>query len=338
MRTSVVGFGRMGARLCEAAERAGHDIVAVLDSAEAPFGLGPRPGLADRLHRDPEAFWSVPSEILVIGTTAPSHMPLLEEGLARGFRRIIVEKPFSSSVVEARRVMAAARSAGARVLVDHTRRYCPNFRKVAERAPELAHLGRLRTVSSTHGGGSLGCSGVHYLDLCNMLFGGPPKSVFAELTEPAGPNPRGAEFSDPGGPVMMTYPDGGRAFLDFGDDIGAYAGFQMVFEEGIVRHGFDEFEPWEVFARKPEDRGKGKHLLGLPLVAEAFPGWSGMSQMDRWVELFVDAAADTPPLSGADVGLETMEAFAAARWSARTGAVVSLPLPTEAEAAVYPIP
>jgi predicted dehydrogenase len=338
MRTSVIGFGRMGARLCDAAERAGQEVVAVLDGAEAPFGLGPRPDLAGRLHRDPEPFWATPADILVIGTTAPSHMPLLEQGVRRGFKRIVVEKPFSCSVAEGRRAMEVAQAAGARVLVDHTRRYCPNFQKIAARAPELAHLGRLRTISSTHGGGSLGCVGVHYFDLCNMLFGAAPVSVFAQLVEPEGRNPRGDQFLDPGGPVMLTYPNGGRAFVDYGGDIGVYAGLQMVFEEGIVRHGVDEFEPWEVLARRAEDRGKGKHLIGLPLMAEPFPAWSAMSHMDRWTQLFVDAASDAPPVCGADVGLRTMEVFAAARWSAATGSVVKLPLPPEAEEASYPIP
>ena len=79
-------------------------------------------------------------------------------------------------------------------------------------------------------------------------------------------------------------------------------------------------------------------IIGLPLVSELFPAWSGMSHMDRWAQLFVDAASDAPPLSGAEVGLRTMEVFAAARWSAVTGAVVKLPLPPEAEEASYPIP
>jgi predicted dehydrogenase len=265
-------------------------------------------------------------------------MPLLEEGIARGFRRIVVEKPFSCSVAEARRALAQARSAGARVLVNHSRRYCPNFRKIAARVPELAHLGRLRTVSSTHGGGGLGCVGVHYIDLCNMLFGHAPKAVFAQLTEVGGRNPRGDRFFDPGAAVMLSYPGGGRAYLDFGDDIGVFAGLEMVFEEGIIRHGTDEFARWEIECRGPEDRGKATHLLGLALRREDFPGWCETDSMSRWTQLMTDAAEDTQPLSDAAFGLACMQVFAAARWSARTGQAVAVPPPADAEAEVYPIP
>ena len=338
MRVSLVGFGRMGVRLCEAAERAGLEVAAVLDEAETPFGLGARPDLSDRLHRDPERFWAVPSDVLAIGTTAPSHLALVERGLAAGFRRIVVEKPFACSVAEAERAIAAAEAVGARLLVDHSRRYCPNYIKVAEGAPELAHLGRLRTVATVVGGGGLGCLGVHFFDLCNMLFGAMPDSVTAHMTAAADPNPRGPQFDDPGGAVLLTYPGGGRGFLDFSDDIGVYAGMTLSFEEGVLLHE-NEFIPWRMRARRSEDRGKRFSLNALPLTEESFPDWTDFSGMERWAALFKDAAADGPPVSGAGLGLESMRVYAAARWSGRLGgAPVRFPLPPEAEAAVYPIP
>lgn len=336
MRVSVVGFGRMGARLCDAAERAGHEVAAVLDPAPEPYGAKVRQDLASRLHHDPSAFWRVPSDIVAIGTTAPSHAPLLEESLAHGFRRIIVEKPFACSVVEARRAVASAQAAGARVLVNHSRRYCPNFLKIARRPPQLAHLGRLRSFSSIVGGGSLGCVGVHFLDLCNMLFGAMPESVTCRLTEPGAPNVRGVGFDDPGGSAYITYPCAGRAFIDFSDDIGVYSGVVMAFEEAVLSME-DEFAPWRMRVRRPEDRGKPFSQNGLPLEEEAFP-LETFSMMDRWAAMFEDAARDGPTVSGAEFGVQSLELYAALRWSAKTGRTLGFPLPREAEEAVYPIP
>ncbi|MGC2855154.1 Gfo/Idh/MocA family protein [Novispirillum sp. DQ9] len=337
MKVSIIGLGRMGVRLAAAAEAAGQQVVAVLDSAEQPWGLQQRPDLAAVVTADAEAFWAVPTDIVVIATTAPSHVPLLLESLKRGVRRIVVEKPFATSVAEARQGLAAAAAVGARVVVNHPRRFNPNFIALRglDGGPEL---GRLRSVRATLGGGSMGCLGVHFFDLFNWLFDAMPESVTATLTEPLGANVRGERFCDPGGTVFLTYPGGRRAFLDIGDDLAFIGGMQFFFELGRVAVDA-EFGPWEILARKPEDRQKPFSQYGLPLERnDAVLPWQDVAMPDLWAAVLKDAAsADTPVVGGA-LGLESVQVFAAARHAAATGTRVRFPLSEDAEAEVYPIP
>ncbi len=337
MRVGLVGFGRMGVRLWEAARRADLEVSAILDSDPEAFGLTAQPESRHAFTTDAETFWRTPVDILVIATTAPGHMPLLREGLARGIKRYVIEKPLATSVSEADETIRMARSEGARVLVNHTRRYCPNFITLASRLNGGEELGSLRMASMVFGGGSLGCNGPHGFDLFNLLFGDMPEAVMARMTSPRSQNVRGPQFEDPGGTVILFYPGGRRGVVDLGDDVGIFVGTQFVFETGLVTFQ-NEFSPWEVRARKPEDRDKPMTQYGAPLVDYPFPDWQDFSMMERWTALMRDAAADSPARAPVELGLDTTRIFAAARWSARTNQIVTFPLPSEAESAVYPIP
>jgi predicted dehydrogenase len=297
----------MGVRLWEAARRADLEVPTILDSDPDAFGLTAQPESRAAFTTDAETFWGTPVDILVIATTAPGHMPLLREGLARGIKRFVLEKPLATSVSDADETIRKARSEGARILVNHTRRYCPNFNTLASRLNGGAELGSLRMASMVFGGGSLGCNGPHAFDLFNLLFGEMPEAVMARMTSPQSQNVRGSQFDDPGGTVML-----------------------FTFQ--------NEFSPWEVRARKPEDRDKPMTQYGAPLVDYPFPGWQDFSMMERWTALMRDAAADGPAQAPVELGLNTTRIFAAARWSAQTDQLVRFPLSAEAESAVYPIP
>lgn len=336
-RVSIVGLGRMGTRLVEASEKAGLEVVAILDSAPEPWGLSQRSDLKDRLTATESDFWAVPSDILVAATTAPSHAGLLEAGLHHGFKRFVIEKPFATGVGEARRVLDLADKVGARVIVNHARRYCPNFQQLVTLNGSEA-LGQLKSIYVALGGGSMGCLGVHFFDLFNLMYGALPTKVAATTTEPVGPNVRGVDLYDPGGSVFLTYPDGGRAFLDIGDDIGIVGGIKMIFERGIVDIK-NEFGPWLVVARSVEDRNKPNTQYGLPLfdAGELFP-WTDFSMMERWSAMMKDAASDDTPLSNGELGAESLEVFVAARIAAEKKVWVSLPLSAEDSARTFPIP
>lgn len=333
-RLGLIGFGHMGTRLADYARKLGMSVDIILDSRDTPFGLSEHPYLSSKLTRDPEAFWSRDVDVTVIATHGPSHAPLLEEGLARGRRRFFVEKPFATGVAEARAAKALADTKGARVVVNHNRRYCPSYEKLAslDGSPEL---GSLRSILFSLGGGGLGCLGTHYFDLCNMLFGACPETVIAEPTEPLGPNPRGAEFHDPGASVFLTYPGGRRAFLDIGDDFGVPHRMELVYTTGRVVIERELTEPWRVMAR-PEAKRADSMMRRSPL--EQVMSIAPHSMADTTSLALRDCLADSPPRSGTANAIASLEVFAAARWSASRRERVSSPLPAKAADQSYPIP
>ncbi len=330
----VLGCGRMGERLIQAAKALGIEVTALYDRSADAWALSNDPSLRSVFTSDLDAFWSRAPEAVAIATHGPSHIPLLLEGVERGVRRFIVEKPLGTSVDEARHAMTVVDAAGARVVVNHGRRYCDVYDQLLA-LDGSEEMGRLASAVLTLGAAGLGCMGTHFFDLFNRVMG-PPQSVYATVTTPAVVNPRGAEFDDPGGTALVTYTGGRRALIDMGDDVGIPGRMEFVYERGRVVID-DELSPWRVLSRAEVDRAAPVTRYGLPLQARMLDDFTPCGIMYATSRGIEDAYADGPSPSGMPVGIAALEVFAAIRWSAATGAPVSWPLPPEATAAVYPI-
>lgn len=332
----VVGLGRMGARLAEAAECAGTRVVAALDSAEHPFALDARPELGPVFTRDAEAFWRRRPDTVLIATTAPGHIPLLLDGIAAGVRRFVVEKPFCTGVAEGEAAQRAVEESGARVVINHGRRYCPNYAALAA-LDGSAEMGGLRALSVTLGAGGLGTLGVHFFDLFGRLFDGVPASVTAIASGETPPNPRGAAFEDPGACVFLTWPNGRRALLDMCDDTGIPPLIEARFVYGRVLIE-SEAVPWRLFRRTATDRALPLTRYGQPNEEVPWPDFRPFGLIDMAAAAIADSLNDGPVISGIDSALDAVRVFAAVRESMETGKTVSLPTDEAVRQRTFAIP
>jgi predicted dehydrogenase len=71
------------------------------------------------------------SEVAIIATPPETHYPLARQCLTAG-KHVFVEKPFTTSVAQARALLAQAQEAGLTCMVDHTYAYSEPVRKVRE--------------------------------------------------------------------------------------------------------------------------------------------------------------------------------------------------------------
>ncbi|ACK84783.1 Gfo/Idh/MocA family protein [Methylorubrum extorquens] len=334
-RIGIVGLGRMGERIGRAAIQLGHEIVATHDVVAEPFALATNPDLAAAPRvQTLDEFWRVPMDMVAIATHGPTHCPYLLEGIERGNRRFLVEKPLATSLAEARLAASAASAVGARVVVNHGRRYCGIYDALTT-MDGSDEMGSLRSGILTMGAGGLGCMGIHFFDLFNRALGR-PRSVYATLTSPRGVNPRGDEFTDPGGTVVISYEGGRRALIDMGDDVGVPGRMEFVYERGRVVIE-SELEPWRILRRPAASRELPTSRYGTPLEEVSMPDFRPCEIIYATSGAITDALSDGPTVSGIEVGVESMEVYCALRWSALTGAPASVPLPAEAEDIRYAI-
>lgn len=331
----LIGAGRMGHRFSQAIRKSGHELLMIFDPSETPWAIEKEPHLAplhtcsfaDVLASDADAF--------VICTTADHHVPTAVALIKAGKKRLIIEKPLSQSVKESEILRSLADDYGARIIVNHGRRYSANTQAIKDLDGD-PRTGALRSVVIKMGGGSLGCVGTHWIDLCNNLLGGRPKQVFGILSEETPPDNRGAKFFDPGGTAVLIYPGGKRGIIDLGDDIGIVASTEFIFEKGIVAWT-SEGGKWTFRHRRLEDQQKSLTLYALPLV-EAPLETTPPDLVEYAIAAIVDVFASKPTRSGMDQAIDTMEVFAAIRYSAREKRLVTLPLPDQEKEVVYSIP
>jgi len=210
LRMGIVGCGRMGARHVETAERLDSlQVVAVADSDEAAarecVGRRPIDIMGDwraLLERD---------DLDAVTVAAPSELHA-EIGLAAldAGKHVLVEKPLATTMPEALRLAAAARTAGRKLMVGHVERFNPAVGKLAALVAEgrigqvfRAHAERVGPLPARIRDAGVAIDlATHDLDIMQHLLAHDITHVYAE----------GARFSHATDEDMLT------CLLRFGDD------------------------------------------------------------------------------------------------------------------------
>ena len=339
IRVGLIGYGYSGrtfhAPLIRAVAGLDLRVVASRDPAKVAADL---PGVT--VIADPVAVaTSEAVDLVVIASPNDSHAPLARAALAAG-RHVVVDKPLTLDLAEARAVRAAARSRGRLLAVFHNRRWDSDFLTVRG-AIDAGVIGRVRHFESHFdrfrpqvrdrwrenagpGSGIWYDLGPHLVDQALQLFGLPDR-VTANLAQL-----RSGARSDDWAHAVLDYP-GLRVVLRA----------SMLVAGGsprFVAHG----EAGSLIKHRPDPQ-EGQLLAGL---APGAPGWGadpddleihdGTGAVTRMPATagdqrrFYRAVAETIMSGSIDdaAALEAVRVMAcleAAFTSARTGTSVDLP-------------
>ena len=135
MRVGVLGAGYFAAFHHEAWQRiAGAELVAVADrdvDRAAAVGVA--------AFGDVDAMLAqVRLDILDIATPPPSHAEAIRAGLAAGVHAIICQKPFATSLAEARQLADEAEAASIPLIILEKSGFSPGFVRCAKRSTEVS--------------------------------------------------------------------------------------------------------------------------------------------------------------------------------------------------------
>jgi predicted dehydrogenase len=194
LRVGLIGYGYAGktfhAPLVAAVPALELAAVASSDAAKVHADW---PGVA--VHASPaELIARDDIDLVVIATPNDSHHPLARDALHAG-RHVVVDKPFTVHVADARELVALARECGRLLSVFHNRRYDGDFLTLRKLLAE-GTLGRVVDVESRHdrwrpevrqrwregagpGAGLWFDLGPHLADQALQLFG-PPRAIALE--------------------------------------------------------------------------------------------------------------------------------------------------------------
>ncbi len=155
-------------------------------------------------------------DIVSVATYAPQHAEITIACAQSGVRAIFCEKPVATRLPDAGRMVQACQAAGALLIVNHNRRFHPNFRRLRDLLAAGA-LGDLTSALLQWTTGRLGAVGTHVIDALCMLIGQKVSAVSGTLDWSGRPDCRGPQFHDPGAWGMMQMGDGMRAFVNAPD-------------------------------------------------------------------------------------------------------------------------
>ena len=152
-------------------------------------------------------------DIVSIATYTPVHAEMTVACAEKGIPVIYCEKPISSSLIEAERMVDACSAAGSLLVINHNRRFNPNFRRLRSFIAQ-GGLGNLISISLRWPSGRLGNIGTHIFDALLMLSGQAPAAVSGTLDLSDHPDCRGGDFDDPGGWGLIRLENGCMVTVD----------------------------------------------------------------------------------------------------------------------------
>ena len=178
------------------------EVVGVVDRRQAALAHGDISRDVPRYLTTRELWDQSAVELVCVATNGPSHAALALEAMEHGATRILVEKPIACSVADAEHLVDRAEQLGVRLAVDQGRRHAPIYRWLRDEI-RAKRLGSARSLWVQMPGIGLGVRGIHSIDLIRFLTCAEVRGVSGWVDEPLGENPRGPEFVDPGGLIVM---------------------------------------------------------------------------------------------------------------------------------------
>lgn len=183
---ALVGYGYWGPKLARCISKCGNarfSAICELSPERADAARAEHPNVPivqfDDILNDSRV------EAVVIATPTDSHAGLAFRCLGKG-KHVLVEKPFTSSVSEAKALVEESRRVGTILMVDYTYLFSPAFEQICELVTRrnlgtlrYYHSSRLNCFGPTHETNVLWDLAVHDLSMLDVLMPSPPASVQA---------------------------------------------------------------------------------------------------------------------------------------------------------------
>lgn len=204
-------------------------------------------------------------DLLSVVTSDNRHTQIVLDAVEAGVRGIFCEKPIATTLADADRMIEACARAGVPMLINHTRRWYPEYLE-ARRLVRAGAIGKLSRIVATLGGprAMLFRNGTHLIDAICLFADSEPAWVAGVLDDEhrdygptyAGDGGRDSAF-DPGGSAIVQFESGVRAFVNASKGTIGNFELDLVGDAGRIRIGTHVAELWQVDA---EDRPSARAL------------------------------------------------------------------------------
>lgn len=263
-------------------------------------------------------------DLLSVVTSDHRHAQIVVDAVEAGVKGIYSEKPIATTLADADRIIAACEARNVALLINHTRRWYPDFLE-ARRMVRSGAIGSLRRIVATLGGerAMLFRNGTHLVDTVCFFAESDPRWLVAELDdEHSGYGPRYAgdggrdPATDPGGSAYVHFENGVRAFVNASKGTSKNFEIDLIGTEGRIRVGAEVAE----WSRPYPDGRLGSGRLTVPQTTLSDAG-AAITELIGLIE-----RGGTPSSSGAD-GRRTLSILLGiVQSSADGGARVDFPI------------
>lgn len=267
MRTAIVGVGSMGRRHIQIVKAMGLDLVGICDNVPSALASAEKElGVPKELRYSNVQLLLEKKrpECVVIATTAPTHCEFTCLAAELGAKNILCEKPMAVSLAECDRMLSACAEHGARLAINHPRRFMERYMET-KRLIGSPEVGGLASVTVVAGNFGMAMNGTHYIEMFHYMVNEALADVSAWFSPQIISNPRGPEFKDRAGSLRISTAGGRRFYMEVGADQGH--GLKVIFAGKYGQLILDELAGTLSFmAREEQYRELPTTRYGMPFI------------------------------------------------------------------------
>jgi predicted dehydrogenase len=174
----------------------------------------------------------VKPDITTISNLGPQHYSTFKVVQSLGCKKIFIEKPLASRIVDVQNIIEASRSEKIDLRMNLPLSKS-NFLEKLENIQANQNLGSVESIVVFGGAKCIITIGVHYLALASRIFEGPPISCWSKMkTDPI--NPRSASLKYFEGVACWQYPNNKNLIINFSNSSNNQAYMILNFQRGYA--------------------------------------------------------------------------------------------------------
>lgn len=231
----IIGLGRMGEKYISIAKKLRLKILGIYDK-----NIKKGQNLIKKYNLDKKVFFSNINEILnqepdivIISSTADSHFNLIKICTKKNIKKIMVEKPLTTSLSDCKKIEKLVKNKKIKICVNHPYRFSNQF-IFLKKILNSKELGKI--VSLNYLGANLGISmnGIHFFDILKFLTNSNVIEVSSSIKLDKNKNPRGSQFKDYEGQISLLNKDGTRGYVDLSSKATSGATLTCICKFGFI--------------------------------------------------------------------------------------------------------
>jgi len=178
-------------------------------------------------------------DIISVATYTPWHAEITIACAEAGIPAVICEKPITTNISDADRVIDVCKRHGTLLAVNHPRRWHPLWRSVRDEIQQ-GTIGEVSHLAIHWPSGRLGNVGTHMFDAASFLLDSRPDAVSGMLDPFVPPDCRGPDYHDPGGWGIVRFANGVRVHVDAAARDGLPFGYRVFGNQGWIDIGKED--------------------------------------------------------------------------------------------------
>ncbi|RJP80697.1 MAG: gfo/Idh/MocA family oxidoreductase [Desulfobacteraceae bacterium] len=318
-KAAVVGLGPQGKRIIEVIDKiADISLIALADKNEKSLESIKNRKTVNQYSDVDTLLNHEEIDLICIATNGPSHAVIAEKSIKHGVKYLMIEKPMACSVAECDLIYELSAKYNVRLAVNQSRRHCAMYQWIQNEIRKEEEWGKPRCIWIQRPGIGLGNLGTHSFDLVSYLTGKQVVVVSAWIDKPVKTNPRGKEFVDPGGLVVLELEGGARAVISQIEDGSGPMSVEIDMTGGRIRID-EKYKSLELIKR---DLSVIPGPNRPPVFAKIDPPIDLDLQVNMYEMLYgvlTELISDEPVKCDADSGRNSIQILAAAYLSDRKG-------------------